>query len=553
MAVTELQALFKEATGVTLKSVIESNVTYSDDAKYISIGKTSLLAQAGIYPATTLGTQGYEIKTKGQNLFIIGGPQGTLYGVYELLNLTLNFEQYTKTVYTLNYVSDLELPDVDMIDVPDIEHRVAFSGVQFNDETSRQRMRTQHSGEVIMNKGNAHNMLQYIVPFDMYYSSNPTWFSFKTDSSDTYKTTQLCYTAGSYGSSNYNAMKAVAVANIKQIILENPQADMMSLTQMDVENMWCNCSGCQAVISQYGEESATQILFINDVVSEIEAWLNNEQGGREVRFMMFAYYETQEAPTKGNLKLHEDVSVWVAPIKDNYMTGINASGNSLGAMLSDWKDNASHVAIWAYGVYFSEYLVPYNTFDYIDQLIDAGVDSSANYMWIQGNWNTTQNTGFDSLKAYLISKLMWDSTLDVNTLTDNYFNAVYGAAASTMKTVYTEMKAELASMSLSGNIYEAPCGFNDWDNDYLKTQLGRLETAISEIASLQSSDPTKYQLIYDAIVCESISFRYIYKENSLFGWGGNYDTDAWGTFEEDVTRLGFTMIRENETMESYLG
>ena len=268
--------------------------------------------------------------------------------------------------------------------------------------------------------------------------------------------------------------------------------------------------------------------------------------------MMFAYYETQEAPTKGSLKRHEDVSVWIAPIKDNFMTGVNASGNSLGTMLTDWKDNASSVAIWAYGVYFSEYLVPYNTFDYIDQMIDACVASNAEYMWVQGNWNTTQNTGFDSLKAYLISKLMWDSTLDVDTLTDNYFNAVYGAAATTMKTVYTEMKAELASMSLSGNIYDAPCGFNDWDNNYLKTQLGRLETAISEIASLQSSDPAKYQLIYDAIVCESISFRYIYKENSLFGWGGNYNTDAWGTFEEDVTRLGFTMIREQETMDSYL-
>ena len=551
-AAMELRALFAEATGVTFRTVIDSNVTYSDSAKYISIGYTSLLSDAGIHPDTTVGAQGYEIKTKGQSLFVIGQPQGTIYGVYKLLNLTLNFEQYTKTVYTLNHVSDLALLDVDIVDVPDVEHRVAFSGVQLNDETSRQRMRTQHTSEVMMNKGNAHNMIRYIVPFDTYYSTNPTWFSSQTDSSDTYETTQLCYTAGSYGSSSYNAMKAVAVENIKQIILENPNADMMSLTQMDVQNMWCNCSGCQAVISQYGEESATQILFINDVVSEIETWLNNEQGGREVKFMMFAYYETQEAPTKGSLKLHEDVSVWIAPIKDNFMTGVNASGNSLGTMLTDWKDNASSVAIWAYGVYFSEYLVPYNTFDYIDQMIDACVASNAEYMWVQGNWNTTQNTGFDSLKAYLISKLMWDSTLDVDTLTDNYFNAVYGAAATTMKTVYTEMKAELASMSLSGNIYDAPCGFDDWDNNYLKTQLGRLETAISEIASLQSSDPAKYQLIYDAIVCESISFRYIYKENSLFGWGGNYNTDAWGTFEEDVTRLGFTMIREGETMDSYL-
>jgi hypothetical protein len=304
-AVTELQTLFKEATGVELRAVVASKTTYDENAKYISIGRTDLVVQAGIsIDMAVLGSQGYALCTKGQSIFIIGQPQGTIYGVYELLHRTLNFEQYTKTVYTLDHVSDLELLSVDIIDVPDIEYRVAFSGVQYSDETSRQRMRTQNDSEIIMNKGNAHNMIRYIVPFDTYYSTNPTWFSSKTDSKDTYSTTQLCYTAGSYGSSNYNAMKAVAVANIKQIILENPQADMMSLTQMDVENMWCNCPGCQAVISQYGEESATQILFLNDVVSEIETWLNNEQGGREVKFMMFAYYETQEAPTKGSLKLH---------------------------------------------------------------------------------------------------------------------------------------------------------------------------------------------------------------------------------------------------------
>ena len=552
-AVTELQTLFKEATGVDLRCIVDSNATYSDSAKYISIGNTDLLSSVGLDMDTTyLGAQGYVIRTQGQSIFIVGQPQGTVYGVYELLHRTLNFEQYTKTVYTLDETTELALPSLKVEDIPDIENRIAFSGVQLNDETSRQRMRTQHTSEVIMDKGSQHNMTKYIVPFDTYYSSNSTWFSSKTDSNDTADTTQLCYTAGGRNTMSYLMMKSAAVSNIKQIILDNPNTNLLSLTQMDVKDMWCECAGCQAVISQYGEESATQILFINDVVTTVKTWLENEQGGRKVKFMMFAYYETQEAPTMGDLKLHEDVSVWIAPIRDNYMTGVNASGNSLGAMLSDWENVASSVSIWAYGVYFSEYLVPYNNFDQIDQLIDACVASEAEYMWVQGNWNTTQNTGFDSLKAYLISKLMWDSTLDVNTLTDNYFNAVYGAAASTMKTVYAEMKTELASMSLSGNIYEAPCGFNDWDNNYLKTQLGRLETAIDEIASLQSSDPEQYQIIYDAIVCESISFRYIYKENSLFGWGGNYDTDAWGSFEEDVTRLGFTMVRESETMASYL-
>ena len=437
-------------------------------------------------------------------------------------------------------------------ETPDIERRVAFSGVQLQASgiTSRERMRTQGMSDVYI--GSVHNMTREIVPFDTYYSTNPTWYSNKTKTADGEKT-QLCYTAGNYGSANYNAMKAVAVENVKQMILANPQKDLMSLTQMDVKEAWCTCSGCQAVINQYGEESATQLLFVNDVVTEVSAWLKSSTN-RTVKFMTFAYYDTQEAPTKGNLKLHENLAIWIAPIKDNFTQGVNASGNSMGKMLSDWQKLTSSVTIWAYGVYFSDYLVPYNNFDQIDQLIDVAVANNAEYMWVQGNWDTTQNTGFDSLKAYLIAKLMWDSNLDVETLTNNYFNAVYGPAANTMKTVYTTMETQLSSMNLSGNIYDAPCGFREWNNTYLEKQLARLETAISEISSLKTSDAAQYQLIYDAIVCESISFRYIYKENNFIPGlgGGEYSSSAWGTFANDVTRLGFTMRSEGTTMDSYI-
>ena len=144
--------------------------------------------------------------------------------------------------------------------------------------------------------------------------------------------------------------------------------------------------------------------------------------------------------------------------------------------------------------------------------------------------------------------------MDVDKLTDDYFNAVFASAAETMKTVYTEMKAMLASMDLSGGINDAPCGFREWDMDYLEMQLGRMESAI---AMLDKSDEN-YQKYYDAIVCESISFRYIYIENTKieYGigvWGGEeYESAAWGTFEEDVTRLGFTRVSEQKTMADYL-
>ena len=554
-AISELQLLFKEATGVSLYTVQESNAIYGMNAKYISLGNTDVVSKAGIaYNLESLGEQGYIICTKGQSIFILGQSQGIQYGVYELLNKILDFEQYTQEIYTLTKTETLEFPTGLYIEeTPLIEYRVAFSGAQRADEVSRERMRTQNSEEVFMyNSTYVHNILKDIVPFDTYYSTNPTWFSDQTTNASSANTTQLCYTARGDAAA-YSAMKNVALENIKTIILNNPNKSVLPITQMDVKMRWCQCSACQAVIEQYGgAKAATQTLFLNDIVAELEPWLKSN-GREDVRFTTFAYVDTETVHT--GLTLNERISVWIAPIYDNYLIAPDAEGNQLSSLISSWKEVApGGVFLWAYGVYFSEYLVSYNTFDQIPALIQACKDNHVEYLWVQGNYNTTQNTGFDSLKAYLISKLMWDNTLDVNELTDNYFNAVFGAAAEAMKTVYTEMKSTLSSMNLSGGINDAPCGFSQWDMNYLETQLGRMESAI---AMLDKSDEN-YQKYYDAIVCESISFRYIYIENTKISygigvWGGEeYESTAWGTFEEDVTRLGFTRVGEQKPMADYL-
>ena len=346
-------------------------------------------------------------------------------------------------------------------------------------------------------------------------------------------------------------MKAVAVANIKQIILENPQANLMSLTQMDTsieDNKWCACSGCQAIMAQYGgAQAATQIVFINDVVTEVRAWLQTSQAGREVQFVTFAYGDTEDAPT--GLNLHEDVSIWIAPIR--YRTG--ESENDLYTMFDKWENVTSSVVVWEYGVYFSNYLIPYNNFGELQTLIQACRDNKAKYLWIQGNWNNTQNTGFDSLKAYLISKLMWNPDANVTELTNNYFNAVYGEAAEAMKSVYEAMLEK--SASVSKDIY---ANANDdniisvWNSDsYLENQLAALDNALGMID--KEADPVRY----NAILCETISFRYLYRENnkkSFWQGGGKLDYSAtnWSnTFATDVANLGFTMLSENDNISTY--
>ncbi len=76
LADSEIRYFFQEATGATLKSVIEDGTgfTHDDNAKYISIGNTKMFESANIdLKSDVLGTQGLRIVTKGNTVYINGG------------------------------------------------------------------------------------------------------------------------------------------------------------------------------------------------------------------------------------------------------------------------------------------------------------------------------------------------------------------------------------------------------------------------------------------------------------------------------------------------
>ena len=43
--------------------------------------------------------------------------------------------------------------------------------------------------------------------------------------------------------------------------------------------IWCSCESCQPIIEKYGGETATQILFVKEVTSILQKWLDEEKEG----------------------------------------------------------------------------------------------------------------------------------------------------------------------------------------------------------------------------------------------------------------------------------
>ena len=71
IAVEEFNSLIAKATNLTFGFVRDNTVTYNENSKYISLGDTTLVEQAGItFDKSSLSTDGCMIKTKGKTMFL---------------------------------------------------------------------------------------------------------------------------------------------------------------------------------------------------------------------------------------------------------------------------------------------------------------------------------------------------------------------------------------------------------------------------------------------------------------------------------------------------
>ncbi|MBR4942874.1 MAG: DUF4838 domain-containing protein [Clostridia bacterium] len=565
-AISELQLFFEEATDIKLTAVTGEN-TFDSNAKYISLGDTNFLQTADVsIDYATLGSQGYEIHTVGQSIVVCGAKQGVLYGVYELLYQLFDFETLSnKITYIETSVKDVPLPKFTIKEVPDIEFRIPVTGTQTNDADSRRRMRMLNSQEVIMAEGGQHNTLRYILKPEYMVDEagnevlvHPSWYSEDV--------TQLCYTARG-NAEEYAAMLAAAAESVKRIILKYPSQDVIAISQMDVVS-WCECDACQALEDKYGTDAVSQIYFINDLTDYLDEWLTTEEAvkDRDIQFMIFAYHMVEEAPAVQNedgtwspidesVVLNDNVAVWIAALYEDYTLSVHHEDSyNIRRLMESWHACTNTYFIWAYNIYFDNYLIPYDSYGAIQDMIQYFVLHDTRYLWAQGNYNTHQNTGYDDLKSYLFSKLMWNCNLDVNTLTSNFFHKVYREAADIMEGTYWAWRMQSAkqiALGRSGSIYASPAAAKFWPQGYLTTQLDNMEAAKTAIEHYKISNPELYQAIYDSIVCETISPRFLLLENYSNTFSNMSFVDFKSAFKKDVNRLGFDRLSEHVTLEDY--
>ena len=548
LAGNELASFFAEATGATLKVV--SDGAYSDYDAIISIGNTNAFAASGV----TMGkmtSDGYHIERKNNAIYLNANTsQGCLYAVYGLLDELFEYEQYSADCYTILNLTTVELPTIAVTENPDIAIRMPSNGAIIKDEEIANRYGMAMSendlffqvGDYVNNASETankgwrvwHNSLE-ILPVNYWTAQGKSnWFS---DNKVNGAINQLCYTAHG-NADDYTAMVNQIVAIMAQTLTSSqaygdnleklrPDALYVTLTSEDGGGV-CTCSACTAAKAQYGSDVGAVIKLCNDVRDGMDVWMEqNPRFKREVTLLFFAYNDYVTAPTPGTIEMDEDVGV-VYAVSDyvNYYYDVHNEENAaFRAQFEAWADltaiNDSTFAVWTYTKNFSAYMLRADVYgegaffneNAYRYFVAKGVD-----LWFnQGATNgTTTLSAFEKLNGYIDSQMMWDSTQSVATLTDNWFNAMYGDAADNMKTLYQAQNAMareafgtdklgIPSVAVSKTVMR-----DKLTNSVLQTWFGYIDSAKGVINSDSLLTDTQKAAYLERITEEWIAIEYWY-------------------------------------------
>lgn len=579
LAVSELTALFKEATNFNLQTVTDENLTFDENDKYIFVGETSVTKEQGLVPdKAELSTSGYTIKTIGNSIFITGTTQtGTLYGTYKFLDYILDYDYYYLDVYGIDKgVADITFCNYDVSFVPDFDYAMISYGFTNRGSTETDRYSVERLATSTVNGGLGHASMYYLPKSEYLNPDDPDnyhreWYMEQAGVDDP---TQLCYTAHGDAES-YKLMVETAAQALKDEMMADPEAFEFDCSMSDDLN-WCECEACTAEISKYNADSAVVVKFLNDVTQNVEDWFATDEGAayeREFYVHFYAYYSLVKAPAEFNKETGEvtvvDDSVYlnkhvvpvIADIYADYTSSVYSDANyDMYSAFKSWGHLAENVSSYYYCARYHDLNSPLNTFSDMQELYQFSKECNVNNLYNLGAPNEYGwNTGWSALRIYLANKLSLDVNIDMEAYKDKFFDEVYQDASATMRKFFDEwiFVDEINAVNYPEYVGKKSHYKNIKQSAYfpkatLDRWLGYINTALSEIEYLKNEDPELYERTYKMIVGEGLWLKYFKYEIYHVSMSAEETEQVKKELIADLKFLGVTRWTEYETIDVYI-
>lgn len=361
--------------------------------------------------------------TSGDRLVIAGGEKrGTLYAVYEFLKRELDCRWYTAKLTVLPrrdsvrvprnaryvFTPEIEYRKTDWISTKDSEYCLA-NHLNACDSTKD----TALGGAILYSGGFGHTLASTFCGAEKYFENHPEYFALY-HGRRTKK--QLCLT-------NPDVLNIV-INEVGELLIKEPDAKIISLTQGDTMRSFCQCGRCRAVDRANGSHAGTMISFVNKVAEAFE------KDHPELKFDTFAYRYTRTPPKL--VRPRNNVIVRLCSIECCFSHPLDTPRDPLNARfrsdIKRWAQICENLFIWDYTTNYWNYLGPFPNFGVLRKNMKFFVSHNARGVYEEGNYQASEcDAEFAELRCYLLSRLLFDPDCDYKSETDGFLEAYYGA------------------------------------------------------------------------------------------------------------------------------
>lgn len=389
-----------------------------------------------------LSEDAFCISTEGGIVTIVsGGGNGSSYAVVTLLEDYFGVRYYAADAMYYDRTDCLSLPDgLSVTQTPTFRYRQTQSYSLALDPLYKIWFRLEQPDEVFAGNLWVHTFNR-ILPASVYGKSHPDWYSFIGGERRPGKASQWCLT-------NPEVLEA-ASRQIDSIFRANPGMKMISVSQNDGNNTYCQCPECMKVIEREGAVSGLYIEFLNKIASRFP----------DKEFSTLAYLFTMNPPE--HVKPLPNVNIMLCDIdcdREVPLTG-NASGQYFLKALEGWSEISDNIFVWDYGINFDNMVAPFPNFHVIQPNIQIFRDHHVTMHFSQ--IAATLGTDFSEMRSYLAAKLMWNADADLDSLMTGFMDGYYGPAG---KYLYQYEKMREGALLGSGQrlwIYDSPVSHKD--------------------------------------------------------------------------------------------
>lgn len=517
----EIQSHLKQMTGVELPVV----------AGPASLPSHAILVGNDRFPeelAGDLGPEGFVIRTSGTHVVLAGSsPRATLYGCTTFLEI-LGVRWFTPKVTHVPRTSIVTVPDLDERQSPAFEYREPFFFEAFDkDWAARLRINGHHAqlddstgGHVVY--GRFVHTFDELVPQNL-FESHPEYFPL-INGKRTGGYVQRCLT--------HPDVLRLTTERVEQWINQNPRATIFSVSQNDTAN-FCQCESCKQITEKYAANSGLYLWFVNQVAAAIEK-------NHPDKLIDTLAYQFTEAPPTG-IAPRRNVRVRLCPIScceaHPYEQCSAEPNRAFVKNLAAWSKITDTLYIWHYNTNFANYLMPFPDFAEFPAEARLYKRSGVKGVFFQGAYAPGGGGSDSELRAYVMSKLLWDVNVDTDALVSEWMNGVYGKAAPPMRQWFDVLHQKARDPNAHFFIFDSPTKVPYLTPDVI--QQG--DRHFDESEELAADDPVATEYLAKA----RLGLRYVKLMQKPAV------NDEFRSFMNDVRKFGITQLREGQPIEQW--